>query len=209
MFGLEQAGMNRDREFIRKYETLPEKIRGNYISMFWDNQKGYLADYVSADFQPNMYVRPNMLMAVSLPYSMLDKEQMRMVVDTAEQELLTPRGLRTLSPKNPEYTGIYRGDQDERDRAYHQGTVWPWLTGPFCEAYLRVYGEQGAKKVSNILIRFEEVMNENGISTISEVYDGDPPHIAGGAISQAWSVAEVLRIMDIVDQITVNNSVEL
>ncbi|TFG42972.1 MAG: amylo-alpha-1,6-glucosidase, partial [Bacteroidia bacterium] len=117
----------------------------------------------------------------------------------ADKELVTPRGLRTLSPGNPLYKGTYYGSQEERDKAYHNGTVWPWLLGPFCEGWFKVYGEQGEQRVRRLIFGLEEVMSEHGVSTISEIYDGDPPHAPNGAISQAWSVGEVLRIMDLLE----------
>jgi glycogen debranching enzyme len=146
-----------------------------------------------------MFQRPNMVIAVSLPYSMLEKDQMKKVLDIADKELVTIRGLRTLSPRNPLYKGICRGNQEQRDSAYHQGTVWPWLLGPFCEGWLKVYGRQGVQRVKTLIYGLEEVMSEHGITTISEIYDGDPPHSPEGAISQAWSVSEVLRIIDILE----------
>ncbi|NMB51101.1 MAG: amylo-alpha-1,6-glucosidase, partial [Bacteroidales bacterium] len=148
----------------------------------------------------NLFVRPNMVLAVSLPYSMLSKEQMKSVLDIADKELVTPRGLRTLSPANKFYKGTYFGDQEERDSAYHQGTVWPWLLGPFCEGWLRVYGKQGVQKVKKLIYGLEEVMDEHGITTLSEIHDGDPPHAPRGTISQAWSVGEVLRIIDLLEK---------
>jgi glycogen debranching enzyme len=149
-----------------------------------------------------MFVRPNMVIAASLPFGMLDNDQKKAVLDRVEGELLTPRGLRTLSPKNPAYKGVYRGDQKERDEAYHQGTVWPWLLGPFCEAWLRLYGKKGVKRVNDLIMQFNDVMTEHGVSSVSEVYDGDPPHMPGGTISQAWSVSELLRVLDITDQLS-------
>jgi len=160
---------------------------------------GYLADYVNDDEGKNNFVRPNMVIAVSLPYSMLDKEQMKKVLDIADKELVTNRGLRTLSPGNKFYKGAYKGNQEERDKAYHQGTVWPWLFGPFCEGWLKVYGEQGVQKVKKLIFGLEAVMSEHGVSTISEIHDGDPPHSPRGAISQAWSVGEVLRIIELLE----------
>jgi glycogen debranching enzyme len=130
---------------------------------------------------------------------MLDSEQMKKVLDVADKELVTPRGLRTLSPRNSLYKGICEGTQKERDSAYHQGTAWPWLLGPFCEGWLRIYGKQGVNKVRKLVYGFEEVMNEHGVSTISEIYDGDPPHAPRGAISQAWSVGEILRMIELLD----------
>ena len=164
--------------------------------MFWNDRLGYLADYVNDEEGANTFVRPNMVIAVSMPFSMLEGEQMKKVLEVADKELLTPRGLRTLSPRNPLYKGTYAGFQEERDQAYHQGTVWPWLLGPFCEGWLKVFGKQGVNKVRKLIYGLEDVMNEHGVSTISEIYDGDPPHAPRGSVSQAWSVGEVLRIID-------------
>jgi predicted glycogen debranching enzyme len=198
-FALEMASAAKDRKFVKEYEKLPDLIKRSFLDMFWDSQKGYLADYVNDREGRNMFVRPNMVIAVSLPYSMLEKDQMKMVLDIADKELVTVRGLRTLSPGNPMYKGICRGNQEQRDNAYHQGTVWPWLLGPFCEGWLKVYGRQGVQRVKNLIYGLEEVMSEHGITTISEIYDGDPPHAPQGAISQAWSVSEVLRIIEILE----------
>jgi glycogen debranching enzyme len=167
--------------------------------LFWNNKAGYLADYVNDEEGQNMFVRPNMVIATSLPFSMLDSEQIKKVLDVTDKELVTPRGLRTLSPRNNLYKGTCYGNQEERDSAYHQGTVWPWLVGPYCEGWLRIYGKQGVNKVRKLIYGFEEVMNEHGVSTISEIYDGDPPHAPRGAISQAWSVGEVLRMIELLD----------
>ena len=198
-FTLELAKQNKDRKFVREYENLPLLIDNSFHDIFCDHQKGYPADYVNDDEGKNYFVRPNMVIAVSLPYSMLTKDQMKKVLDTADKELVTPRGLRTLSPGNPFYMGTYHGNQEERDKAYHNGTVWPWLLGPFCEGWLRVYGQQGVQRVRKLIYGLEEVMSEHGVSTISEIYDGDPPHSPNGTISQAWSVGEVLRIMDLLE----------
>ncbi len=198
-FALEMAKETKDKKFISQYGYLPELIRKSFLELFWDEKAGYLADYINEEEGKNMFVRPNMIIAVSLPYSMLDKEQMKKVLDIADKDLVTPRGLRTLSPRNKFYKGIYQGSQEERDSAYHQGTVWPWLLGPFCEGWLKVYGQQGVAKVKKLIYGMEEVMSEAGISTISEIHDGDPPHAPRGAISQAWSVGEILRIIDLLE----------
>jgi predicted glycogen debranching enzyme len=198
-FALDMAGVYKDKKFIKEYEYLPALIAESFQDMFCDDQRGYLADYVNDEEGKNCFVRPNMVIAVSLPYSMLSKDQMKRVLDFADKELLTPRGLRTLSPGNPLYRGTYHGNQEERDKAYHNGTVFPWLFGPFCEGWLKIYGEQGVQKVKRLIYGLEDVMSEHGVSTISELYDGDPPHAPNGAISQAWSVGEVLRIMDVLE----------
>jgi predicted glycogen debranching enzyme len=198
-FSLEMAKNKKDKAFIKEFGAFPDLIKRSFIDLFWDNKAGYLADYVNDEEGKNLFVRPNMVIATSLPYSMLDSEQMKRVLDIADKELVTPRGLRTLSPRNSLYKGICDGTQEERDSAYHQGTVWPWLAGPFCEGWLRVYGKQGVSKVRKLVYGFEEVMNEHGVSTISEIYDGDPPHAPRGAISQAWSVGEILRVIELLN----------
>ena len=198
-FSLEMARIEKDKKFIKEYEPLADLIKNSFLDLFWDEKLGYLADYVNDNEGKNVFVRPNMVIAVSLPYSMLDKDQMRKVLDVADKELLTVRGLRTLSPGNVLYKGVYKGNQEERDNAYHQGTVFPWLFGPFCEGWLKVYGNQGVPKVKKLIFGLEEVMSEHGISTISGIHDGNPPHTPGGTISQAWSVGEVLRIMNVLE----------
>lgn len=193
-YSLDCARGARDRGFVKEWEKLPELISNSFTETFWDEEHGYLADYVNDKEMRNMQVRPNMVIATSLPYTMLSREQMKSVLDIVNRMLVTPRGLRTLSPSEEGYKGIYCGDQETRDRAYHQGTVWPWLMGPFCDGWLRVYGEGGVSRVRKLIMGFEETLTEAGISTISEIYDGDPPHSPRGAISQAWSVGEILRI---------------
>jgi len=199
-FALEMAKVEGDKQFIKDFGYLPELIKRSFIDMFWDEKAGYLADYVNDQEGRNMFVRPNMVIAVSLPYSMLEKDQMKRIPDIADKELVTPRGLRTLSPGNRYYKGIYYGNQEERDKAYHQGPGWPWLLGPFCEGWLKVYGKQGISKVKKLIYGLEDVMSEAGITTLSEIHDGDPPHAPRGSISQAWSVGEVIRIIDLLEE---------
>jgi predicted glycogen debranching enzyme len=198
-FTLEMAKTVNDKSFIKEYKPFPELIKKSFIDLFWDDKASYLADYINDEEGKNLFVRPNMVIAVSLPYSMLDKEQMKKILDIVDKELVTPRGLRTLSPANKFYQGTYKGNQEERDTAYHQGTVWPWLLGPFCEGWLKVYGAQGVQKIRMLIYGLEGVMSEHGITTLSEIHDGDPPHAPNGAISQAWSVGEVLRIINLLE----------
>ncbi len=198
-YSIDCARAAHDRTFVREWQHLPELILMSFNEVFWDEEHGYLADYVNDREMRNMQVRPNMVIATSLPYTMLTREQMKSILDIANRMLVTPRGLRTLSPSEEGYKGIYCGDQETRDRAYHQGTVWPWLMGPFCEGWLKVYGEGGVSRVRKLIMGFEETLTEAGISTISEIYDGDPPHSARGAISQAWSVGEILRIFTLLE----------
>jgi len=192
-FSIEVAELAGDSEFVRKWSEIAEQIPSAFTATFWNEQKGYLADYVDGEYK-DWSVRPNMIFVTSLPYSPVDEEIRKKVESIVKKELLTPRGLRTLTPKNPAYKGTYFGDQAERDLAYHQGTVWPWLLGHFAEGYLKLHGKSGLSFIKSLYKGFEPVMTEHGIGTISEIYDGDPPYMARGAISQAWSVAELLRI---------------
>jgi len=198
-FTLQMAREKKDRKFIKEFDPLTALIKKSFLEIFWDNKVNYLADYVNDEEGRNLFIRPNMVIAVSMPNSMLDKDQMKSVLDIADIDLVTPRGLRTLSPRNKLYKGMYKGNQEERDNAYTQGTVWPWLLGPFCEGWLKVYGNQGVQKVKKLIFNLEAVMSEHGINTISEIYDGDPPHAPQGAISQAWSIGEVLRIIELLE----------
>lgn len=197
-YSLECAKAARDKAFIKEWKDMPALIQSSFLDVFWDEEHAYLADFVN-DNERNMQVRPNMVIATSLPYSMLDKEKMKSVLDLVNRVLVTSRGLRTLSPAEEGYQGQCVGTQEERDMAYHQGTVWPWLTGPFCDGWLKVYGEGGVSRIRKLIMGFEDTLTEAGISTISEIYDGNPPHAPRGAISQAWSVSEVLRILTVLE----------
>ena len=198
VFSLELAEKAGDTTFVSKWKKWPEIIKDNFNKVFWNNETGYLADYVDGDYK-DMAVRPNQIFAVAVPNSPLDKTRQTMVVEMVKNELLTPRGLRTLSPKNPSYKGTYKGDEVSRDLSYHQGVAWPWLLGAFADAYLRLHGDEGKALIKKHYNAFEEEMSEAGIGTVSEIYNGDPPFAAGGAISQAWSVAELLRIKWMLD----------
>lgn len=197
MFSLQCAKGANDHKFINEWKTLPELIKNSFLNTFWCEDKRFLADYVYND-NKNFDIRPNQIFACSLQYSPLSEEMKRDVVDIVQKALLTPKGLRTLNPDHPDYKGEYQGTQEERDNAYHQGTVWPWLLGHFCEAYLKLHEKSGLGFVKNIYNEFKEDMTRHGIGSVSEVYDGDPPHKPGGTISQAWSVAELLRINELI-----------
>lgn len=198
MFSLELAEKADDKKFLKAWKDKPGLIKKSFIETFWSEEKGYLADYVREDFK-DWSVRPNMIIAAALEYSPLVPEMKKSIIDMVTSELLTPRGLRTLSPKNPKYKGVYEGSQEERDLAYHQGCVWPWLLEHYCAAYLRLYKQSGVAHVKKLLDGFEEEMTIHGIGSISEIYNGNPPHQAKGAISQAWSVAALLRIFTMVE----------
>ncbi|MCB0823873.1 MAG: glycogen debranching enzyme family protein [Bacteroidales bacterium] len=178
---------------VNEWSAIIHKLDHAFNDTFWNANNGYLADVVKGEFK-DMAVRPNQVIATSLPYSPLSEDMKYLILHRVQQELLTPRGLRTLSPKNQEYEGVYGGNILERDHAYHQGSVFPWLLGHFAEGYLRLHQRAGVSFVQRLFNEFEPEMTESGIGTISELYHGNPPHKGKGAISQAWSVAELLRI---------------
>ena len=192
-FAIELAESAGEMDFVEQWKPIAEQIPAAFVEAFWYKELNYLYDYVHGDFKDKS-VRPNQVFAVSLPYSPLNDDQRKGVLDRIQSELLTPRGLRTLAPKNPAYKPEYTGGPAERDMAYHQGSVFPWLFGHFAEGWLNLYEQSGVSFIEKIYLGFEEVMSEHGIGTISELYDGDPPHAGRGAISQASSVAELLRI---------------
>ncbi len=189
-----------DVAFAEHWGAWPERVREAFIETFWLPEEGYLADYVGEE-GPNKFIRPNQIIACALEHTMLSEDQMRKVFDTVRQHLLTPKGLRTLSPRNPLYEGRYEGDQPTRDRQYHQGTVWPWLLEHYAAAGFNIYGEAFRDEAAALVAGFEEDLNSYGIGSIAEIYDGDPPHNQRGAPSQAWSVGAVLRIQQMVDKI--------
>jgi predicted glycogen debranching enzyme len=197
-FALQLAEEAGDEHFVSRWKKWPAIIEKSFAMLFWDAEKGYLADYVTYE-NKDFTIRPNMVIAASLPYTPVTLDMKIGILAKAKNELLTPRGLRSLSPRFPNYKGKYQGNQQERDMAYHQGTAWPWLLGPFAETWLSLYGEKGNEFIRGLYDGFEAVMTEAGVGTISEIYDGDPPHEARGAISQAWSVAELLRIKWMLD----------
>jgi len=196
-FSIELATNAKDKKFIKEWKPLLEKVGTSFIENFWSEEKGYLADCITAN-KPDWTVRPNQVIAAALPYSPLSKEMKKAVLSLAKKDLLTPRGLRTLSPQDPNYQGIYGGNESQREKAVHQGTVFPWLLGFFIEGYLNVHQRGGLSFVKRIMEGFEEEMTNNCIGTISEVYNGNPPHTGNGAISQAWNIGEILHAYQII-----------
>jgi predicted glycogen debranching enzyme len=175
---------------------LAEQLRASFPRLFWNPQTGGLYDVVDGE-RRDAAIRPNQIFALSLAHTLLAEDQARSVLQVVERELLTPYGLRTLAPGNPNYHGRYEGDQRGRDAAYHQGTVWPWLLGPFITAYLKVHGRtpQTLAKAAEFLAAFAGHLRTAGLGQISEIFDGAAPHRPRGCIAQAWSVAEILRAM--------------
>ena len=170
-----------------------EITRETFVSTFWNGT--YLNDYVVDNYK-DVEVRPNMLMAVGLPFSPLDKAQKKSVVDICTRELLTPKGLRSLSPKSGFYRPNYVGGMLERNRNYHNGPVWPFFIGVFASAYMRIYKQSGKSFIERMLIGLEAELKELCIGTIPELFDGNPPYKGHGGMSFAMSVAETLRVLD-------------
>jgi predicted glycogen debranching enzyme len=173
-----------------------DKVRKSFYRLFWNESWGWLNDCILPDGAVDATLRPNQIFAVSLPFSPLSLAQQKAVVNIVEKKLLTPFGLRTLSPDDGRYHGIYTGPQGDRDRAYHQGTVWPYLIGPFVEAFLKINGF--SRKSKSEAGRFIEPLlshltNDGCIGQVSEIFDGEPPHKPKGCFAQAWSVAELIR----------------
>jgi predicted glycogen debranching enzyme len=168
-------------------KSFPETFINGYNYLF-DSVTGSTVDWS---------VRPNMIFAVSVPYSPLSRIQKRAVVDIVTKELLTPKGLRSLSPKSEGYLPDYVGPQYERDLAYHQGTAWPWLLGAYLESYLRIFGKSGVSFAERMLISMEEEVKLHCIGTIPELFDGNPPFTGRGAISFAMNVSSILRVVEL------------
>ena len=178
------------------YGSMAEKVGQSFCDLFWNQQANCLYDCILDDDHPDASIRPNQIYAVSLPFSPLTPKQQHAVVHTVQKHLLTPYGLRTLSPSDERYRPRYQGDSFERDSAYHQGTAWPHLIGAFIEAYLKVNEFSGSSfnEASQFLAPLlEHLSNDGCIPAISEIFDGDQPQKPKGCFTQAWSVAEVLR----------------
>lgn len=204
-FYTELGKSNGESKGMKKWNDLAIKIEGSFMETFWDEEKGYMADVVRGEMK-DFSVRPNQVIACSLPYCLINEKNIHSILQVVESELLNPRGLRTLSPKNVDYKGIYKGDIFARDSAYHQGSAFPWLLGYFSEAWLKLHGLSGLGFIKKIYTNFEDEMTEAGIGTISELYYGDPPYKGRGAISQAWNVAELLRINHLIKQYEQNTN---
>jgi predicted glycogen debranching enzyme len=177
----------------RRLAEIADRVRDSFNARFWYEEGGYLYDVVDAESGGNdPACRPNQVIAISLDHPVLDQQRWKPVMDVVTARLLTPVGLRSLAPGHPDYKPKYYGDLRSRDAAYHQGTVWAWLIGPYIDAFLKLYPDQLAQ-AHKFLDGFAPHLDEQSIGTISEVFDAEPPYTPRGCIAQAWSVAEVLR----------------
>ena len=175
-----------------------KRMRRAFLKRFWLEDEGTLADVWRAG-EVDASVRPNMVLAAALEFSPLSRNKRKRVLARVEQDLLTPVGLRTLAPDHPDYEPRYEGGPVERDRAYHQGTVWPWLLGFYCEASLRADDtRRNRKRLRALLEAFTPELDRGGLDHIAEVYDGDLPRRGAGTFAQAWNTAEILRALALV-----------
>lgn len=174
-----------------KYQALAAQVRESFNQRYWNEERGCLYDVIDSPDGNDAAIRPNQIFSLSLQHPILYQRHWKQVVDVVRDKLLTPYGLRTLSADHPDYRAHYRGNLRERDAAYHQGTVWPWLIGHYIDAYLRVYPDPVAARA--LLEAFPSHLYDAGVGSISEIFDAEEPFAPGGCMAQAWSVAEVLR----------------
>ena len=186
----------KERKLSQSYALLAEKVKKSFESKFWNNTRKCLYDVVN-DSGIDSSLRPNQVIAASLDFKLLDNDKNSKIIDVVQNRLLTPCGLRTLEPEDPRYRGVYFGNRSTRDQAYHNGTVWPWLLGPFTTAFIKTKGptsENLQYAFKNFFIPlFNQQIYKAGLGSVSEIFDGDDPHVPRGCISQAWSIAEPFR----------------
>jgi predicted glycogen debranching enzyme len=181
-----------ETSLAEKYAGIAREARESFNEKFWNGESGCLFDVVEA-LGADASLRPNQVIAVALDFTILDSDKSEQVVDVVHQELLTPFGLRTLARGDTRYRGMYVGDRRSRDQAYHNGTVWPWLLGPYVTAFRKAKSNSEYELKNSLMPLFTQQITQAGLGTINEIFDGDPPHTPRGCIAQAWSVAEPLR----------------
>lgn len=190
---MEEKYGDRKGNFVKEWTPVRDNIKYNYQRTFWDEEAGYLADYVGVDGK-NMDVRPNQIYALWVKHSPLDEDLAPSILRVIDKELVTSRGIRTLSPRDIKYKGVYEGTQLDRDLAYHQGSTRPFLLEPYVEVCFKVRGPEFWKKAEWLCEGFYEDLSKHGVGAFSELYDGDPPHEPHGAISYAQSTAALLAV---------------
>ena len=186
--------LSRKRKRANEITNKAVVTQKNFIEIFWNEKAGYLYDVVDGAQKDDRF-RPNQLFAITLPFPLVFHKKAKMVLKKTTEQLYTPVGLRTLSPDDPSYIKTYQGNQQERDAAYHQGSVWSWLLGPYIDAIMKLQGVKAKAAARKAIEQFKFHLNEAGIGTVSEIFDGEPPHYPKGCIAQAWGVAEILRVM--------------
>jgi glycogen debranching enzyme len=182
-------------EKAARFLELANHVKESFNQKFWNPISGCLYDCIQGDIR-NGQIRPNQLIALSLPTPLVSEERARSILQVVQEKLLTPFGLRSLAPDDPAYRNLYAGNSYQRDSAYHQGTVWPWLLGPYIDGYLFAYGTspQTVTNLLSLLDPFKRHLQEAMLGSISEIFDPEPPYTPKGCGAQAWSVAELLRV---------------
>lgn len=175
------------------YGSKATQTRERFTELFWNEDGGYLYDVITTGGKDDSF-RPNQLFAISLPFILLDKERSLKMFGQIRERLVTSRGLRSLAPGSPNYRPVYSGDRTSRDGAYHQGTVWSWLLGPYIDSLISLYGDSGRSEARELIESFKPHLSEAGIGTVSEIFDAAEPFYPKGCIAQAWGVAEILRV---------------
>jgi predicted glycogen debranching enzyme len=174
------------------YQKKATRVLESFNKIFWNEEKNFLYDVIDGEHKDDT-IRPNAIYAVSLPFPLISGDHANKIVETVEKELLTRRGLRSLNVSHPDYHPVYTGDPWHRDSAYHQGTVWSFLLGAYIDALIKV-NPDGKEKATALLIDFFPHLDEAGLGTVSEIFDGNAPHLPRGCIAQAWGVAEIFRV---------------
>ena len=201
-FALKLAKMNGDKDFVNAWNFMPSLIADSFINEFWDEEKGYLADCISSSGK-NWSIRPNMVIAAAMQFSPLNREMKKSVLSVAQKQLMTPTGLRSLSPRNILYEGLCSGPAEIREKEAYQGTSWPWLLQFFAEGYIDIYNIDKCNYLKEIVEDFGKSISNYCIGTIAEMYDGNPPYNPGGAGSQAWSAGSLIRTYKMINDIDI------
>lgn len=202
MFLLQMYADNKQMQSrVERWQKISDAYAESFAPTFL-NDYGYLYDYVNGSYT-DLSVRPNMVIAVGVDHTPLDRRQRKRILDFITRELLTPKGLRTLSPNSYGYNPWYVGNPDQREKAYYSGSARPWLMGFYCHAYVKVFGIGGLSFVNRMMIGFEDEMSQGAIGTLSELYDGNPPFIGRGAVSFAANVGEILRVLRLLKNLDV------
>ncbi|MCW3805057.1 glycogen debranching enzyme N-terminal domain-containing protein [Plebeiibacterium marinum] len=189
----------KDAGFIKKVKEVAEKLESSYLDTFWNEKDSCLYDVVDGEYI-DASIRPNQIFVTAFNYSPLSNEQKKDIIDVVKEQLLTPKGLRSLSPKNPNYKGVMEGIAHKREFGLHQGAVWPWLISFYAEGYLKLHKQSGISHIKRIADNFSDEMTNHCIGTLSEYYDGNPPQMGKGAVSMAWNVAGVLKILKLIEK---------
>ncbi len=196
---IDLAKKHKNEKLANEIEPLAKLVEKSFIDSFWNDTDNYLYDLVDGEFQ-DPSIRPNQVFTTAFEYSPLSNEQKKCVIDVIKKQLVTPKGLRTLSPQNQHYKAVNGGSANVRELGIHQGAAWPWLSSFYTEGYLKLHKQSGISHIKRLADNFEEEMIQHCIGTLSEYYEGNPPHNGKGAVSMAWNVAGVLKVLKLIEK---------